>query len=110
MGAVMFIWRVNTILKRWAPSRVAFMNAMFYLQIHVAYNKFLPNKKAYELPDFLLGYGRGEIPSHGRTDQVWGVDVDRLYFPLFVNGNQHSSIRLSFQLAFFYKFIIVQRR
>ncbi|KAF2564548.1 hypothetical protein F2Q70_00016147 [Brassica cretica] len=63
------------------------MNAMFCLQIHAAYNKFLPNKKAYELPDFLLGYGRGEIPSHGRTDQVWGVDVDRLYFPLFVNGN-----------------------
>ena len=86
------------------------MNAMFYLQIHVAYNKFLPNKKAYELPDFLLGYGRGEIPSHGRIDQVWGVDVDRLYFLLFVNGNQHSSRILSFQLAFFYKFSIVQRR
>ncbi|KAG2252037.1 hypothetical protein Bca52824_082173 [Brassica carinata] len=86
MDAVMFIWRVNTTFKRWAPSRVAFMNAMFCLQIHAAYNKFLPNKKAYELPDFLLGYGRGEIPSHGRTDQVWGVDVDRLYFPLFVNG------------------------
>ncbi|KAF2564545.1 hypothetical protein F2Q70_00016148 [Brassica cretica] len=92
MGAVMFIWRVNTTLKRWAPSRVAFMNAMFYLQIHVAYNKFLPNKKAYELPDFLLGYGRGEIPSHGRIDQVWGVDVDRLYFPLFVNGNHWIAV------------------
>ena len=49
----------------------------------------LPNKKAYQLPDFLLGYSRGELPSHGRTDLVWGVDVDRLYFPLFVNGN-HS--------------------
>ena len=106
----MFIWRVNTTFQRWAPSRVAFMKAMFCLQIHAAYNKFLANKKAYELPDFLLGYGRGEIPSHGQSDQVWGVDVDRLYFPLFVNGNQHSSIRLSFQLAFFYKFIIVQRR
>ncbi|KAG2281861.1 hypothetical protein Bca52824_053081 [Brassica carinata] len=94
MGAVMFIWRVNTTLKHWAPSRVAFMNAMFYLQIHVAYNKFLPNKKAYELPDFLLGYGRGEIPSHahGRIDQVWGVDVDRLYFPLFVNGNHWIAV------------------
>uniref|UniRef100_A0A0D3DKA7 Ubiquitin-like protease family profile domain-containing protein n=1 Tax=Brassica oleracea var. oleracea TaxID=109376 RepID=A0A0D3DKA7_BRAOL len=87
MDAVMFIWRVNTTFQRWAPSRVAFMKAMFCLQIHAAYNKFLANKKAYELPDFLLGYGRGEIPSHGRTDQVWGVDVDRLYFPLFVNGN-----------------------
>ncbi|XP_033140709.1 uncharacterized protein LOC117131875 [Brassica rapa] len=87
MDAVMFIWRVNTTLNRWAPRRVAFMSAMFCLQVDAAYKKFLPNKKAYQLPDFLLGYGRGELPSHGRTDLVWGVDVDRLYFPLFVNGN-----------------------
>uniref|UniRef100_A0A0D3DCI6 DUF1985 domain-containing protein n=1 Tax=Brassica oleracea var. oleracea TaxID=109376 RepID=A0A0D3DCI6_BRAOL len=94
MDAVMFIWRVNATLKRWAPSRVAFLNAMFCLQIDAAYNKFFPNKKTYELPDFLFGYGRGELPSHGRTDQVWGVDVDRLYFPLFVNGN-HSLLYTS---------------
>ncbi|KAF2530356.1 hypothetical protein F2Q70_00032296 [Brassica cretica] len=92
MDAVMFIWRVNTTLKRWAPSRVAFLNAMFCLQIDAAYNKFFPNKKAYELPDFLLGYGRGELPSHGRTDQVWGVDVDHLYFLLFVNGNHWVTV------------------
>ncbi|KAG5411769.1 hypothetical protein IGI04_008088 [Brassica rapa subsp. trilocularis] len=89
MDAVMFIWRVDTTLNRWAPRRVAFMSAMFCLQVDAAYKKFLPNKKAYQLPDFLLGYGRGELPSHGRTDLVWGVNVDRLYFPLFVNGN-HS--------------------
>ncbi|KAF3588169.1 hypothetical protein F2Q69_00030906 [Brassica cretica] len=47
MDAVMFIWRVNTTLKRWAPSRVAFLNAMFCLQIDAAYNKFFPNKKTY---------------------------------------------------------------
>ncbi|KAH0896807.1 hypothetical protein HID58_042437 [Brassica napus] len=86
MDAVMFIWRVNTTLNRWAPRRVAFMSAMFCLQVDAAYKKFLPNKKAYQLPDFLLGYGRGELPSHGQTDLVWGVDVDRLYFPLFVNA------------------------
>ncbi|KAH0894462.1 hypothetical protein HID58_056891, partial [Brassica napus] len=85
MDAVMFIWRVNTTLTRWAPRRVVFMSAMFCLQVDAAYKKFLPNKKAYQLPDFLLGYGRGELPSHGQTDLVWGVDVDRLYFPLFVN-------------------------
>ncbi|KAG2329660.1 hypothetical protein Bca52824_000840 [Brassica carinata] len=94
MDAFMFIWRVNTTLNRWAPSRVAFMSAMFCLQLEAAYNKFTHNKKAYQLPDFLLGYGRGEIPSHGRTDQVWGVNVDRLYFPLFVNGN-HSLLYTS---------------
>ncbi|KAH0943105.1 hypothetical protein HID58_002742 [Brassica napus] len=93
MDAVMFIWRVNTTLNRWAPRRVAFMSAMFCLQVDAAYKKFLPNKKAYQLPDFLLGYGRGELPSHGRTDLVWGVDVDRLYFPLFVNVNSSSTTR-----------------
>ncbi|KAG2280842.1 hypothetical protein Bca52824_052062 [Brassica carinata] len=87
MDAVMFIWRVNNTLTRWAPRRVVFMRAMFCLQVDAAYKKFLPNKKAYQLPDILLGYGRGELPSHGQTDLVWGVDVDRLYFPLFVNGN-----------------------
>uniref|UniRef100_A0A0D2ZYR9 Ubiquitin-like protease family profile domain-containing protein n=1 Tax=Brassica oleracea var. oleracea TaxID=109376 RepID=A0A0D2ZYR9_BRAOL len=44
------------------------MSAMFCLQVDAAYKKFLPNKKAYQLPDFLLGYGRGELPSHGQTD------------------------------------------
>ncbi|KAH0897020.1 hypothetical protein HID58_046588, partial [Brassica napus] len=90
MYAVMFIWRVNTTLTRWAPRRVVFMRAMFCLQVDAAYNKFLPNKKAYQLPDILLGYGRGELPSHGQTDLVWGVDVDRLYFPLFVNVDSNE--------------------
>ena len=85
----MFIWRVNTTLNRWAPRRVAFMSAMLCLQLDDAYNKFLPDKNSYQLPDFLLGYDIGELPSHGRTDLVLGVDVDRLYFPLFVNVN-HS--------------------
>ncbi|KAF8093345.1 hypothetical protein N665_0384s0031 [Sinapis alba] len=68
-----------------APTRIAFMNAMFCLQMNAAYKMFSVNRKAYQLPDFLLSYGRGELPSHGRTDEVWGVNVDRLYFPLFVN-------------------------
>lgn len=87
MDGFMFIWRVKTTLKRWAPTRVAFMTALFCLQLEAAYNVFHPDKKSYKLPEFLLSYGRGEIPSHGRTNEVWGVDVDRLYGPLFVNGN-----------------------
>ncbi|KAF8106817.1 hypothetical protein N665_0131s0020 [Sinapis alba] len=79
--------RANTSLRRWTPKRVAFMNVIFCLRMDAAYNKFAVDKKGYQLPEFLLSYGRGELPSHGRTDQVWGVDVDRLYFPLFVNGN-----------------------
>ncbi|KAG2275290.1 hypothetical protein Bca52824_057845 [Brassica carinata] len=53
MDAVMFIWRVNTTLNRWAPRRVAFMSAMFCLQVGAAYKKFYQTK-AYQLPDFLL--------------------------------------------------------
>ncbi|KAF8093219.1 hypothetical protein N665_0387s0008 [Sinapis alba] len=92
MDAFMYIWRVNTTLKRWAPTRIAFMNAMFCHQMDAAYKLFSVNRKAYQLPDFLLSYGRGELPSHGRTDEVWGVNVDRLYFPLFVNGNHWISV------------------
>ena len=83
---MMYMWRENTTLRRWNIKRVAFMSALFCLQLDNAYRKFHPNKKAYELPDLFLAYGRGELPSHGRTDKVWGVDIDRLYFPLFVNG------------------------
>ncbi|XP_056862380.1 uncharacterized protein LOC108828084 [Raphanus sativus] len=92
MDGFMFIWRVKTTLKRWAPTRVAFMTALFCLQLEAAYNVFHPDKKSYKLPEFLLSYGRGEIPSHGRTNEVWGVDVDRLYGPLFVNGNHWIAV------------------
>ncbi|KAH0898179.1 hypothetical protein HID58_047747 [Brassica napus] len=85
MDAMMYMWRENTTLRRWNIKRVAYMSALFCLQLNKAYRKFNPNKKAYELPDLFLSYGRGELPSHGRTDKVWGVDIDRLYFPLFVN-------------------------
>ena len=40
---------------------------------------------------YLLAYGNGEIPPHGRTRKIWGVDIDRIYFPLFVNGNHWIS-------------------
>ncbi|KAH0884852.1 LOW QUALITY PROTEIN: hypothetical protein HID58_060948, partial [Brassica napus] len=85
MDSMMYMWRENTTLRRWNIKRVAFMSAIFYLQLDNAYHKFNPNKKAYEFPDLFLAYGRGELPSHGRTDKVYGVDIDRLYFPLFVN-------------------------
>ncbi|XP_018448733.1 uncharacterized protein LOC108820265 [Raphanus sativus] len=95
MDAYMFIWRVNTSLGRWGPTRVAFMSAIFNLQLNAAYNVFHPDKKSYQLPEFLLGYGRGELPSHGRTDLVWGVDIDRLYFLLFVNGNHWIAVTVN---------------
>ena len=87
MDAMMYIWREKTSLRRWNIDRVAFMNAMFCLQIENEYQKCKADKRGYVVPNLLLAYGRGELPSHGRTNKVWGVDVDRLYFPLFVNGN-----------------------
>ncbi|KAG2323370.1 hypothetical protein Bca52824_016583 [Brassica carinata] len=87
MDAMMYIWREKTSLRRWNIDRVAFMNAMFCLQIENEYQKCKDRKRGYVVPNLLLAYGRGELPSHGRTNKVWGVDVDRLYFPLFVNGN-----------------------
>ena len=69
MDAMMYMWRENTTLRRWNIKRVAFMSALFCLQLDNAYRKFNPNKKAYELPDLFLAYGRGELPSHGRTDK-----------------------------------------
>ncbi|CAH8380296.1 unnamed protein product [Eruca vesicaria subsp. sativa] len=93
MVSIMFIWRVNTSFKRWTPTRVAFMPSIFCLQMDTEFNKFVLNKKAYELHEFLISYGRGELPAHGRTDQVWGVDIDRLYFPQFVNGSRRGRNR-----------------
>ncbi|KAG2247241.1 hypothetical protein Bca52824_086869 [Brassica carinata] len=86
MDAMMYIWREKTSLRCWNIDRVGFMNAMFCLQIEKEYEKCKDDKRGYVVPDLLLAYGRGELPSHGRTNRVWGVDVDRLYFPLFVNG------------------------
>ncbi|CAH8390267.1 unnamed protein product [Eruca vesicaria subsp. sativa] len=73
MDSIMFIWRVNTSFKRWTPTRVAFMPSIFCLQMDTEFNK-------------------GKLPAHGRTDQVWGVDIDRLYFPQFVNGNHWIAV------------------
>ncbi|KAG2289571.1 hypothetical protein Bca52824_049175 [Brassica carinata] len=92
MDAMMYIWREKTSLRRWNIDRVAFMNAMFCLQIEKEYEKCKDDKRGYVVPDLLLAYGRGELPSHGRTNRVWGVDVDRLYFPLFVNGNHWVAV------------------
>ncbi|CAH8352090.1 unnamed protein product [Eruca vesicaria subsp. sativa] len=55
MDSIIFIWRVNTSFKCWTPTRVAFMPSIFCLQMDTEFNK-------------------GELPAHGRTDQVWGVD------------------------------------
>lgn len=79
----------KTYLRRWSINRVAFMSTMFCLQLETEYHKFVVNKGVYKFPNLFLAYGRGELPAHGWTDKLWGIDVDRLYFSLFVNGNNH---------------------
>ncbi|KAG2302942.1 hypothetical protein Bca52824_031593 [Brassica carinata] len=71
----------KTSLRRWNIDRVAFMNSMFCLQIENEYRSVKPTKEATSTQSSSC-LRRGELPSHGRTNKVWGVDVDRLYFPL----------------------------
>ncbi|KAF8115980.1 hypothetical protein N665_0024s0007 [Sinapis alba] len=88
-------WSINPVPLQIGPicfnltvaSRIVCAGKWLGNEMDAAYNKFAVDKKGYQLPEFLLSYGRGKLPSHGRTDQVWGVDVDHLYFPLFINGN-----------------------
>ncbi|KAG2255772.1 hypothetical protein Bca52824_075066 [Brassica carinata] len=64
IDAAMYIFRERTSLKRWRPDRVAFMTVVFSNMI----------KKSM--------YGKGVLPPHGRTHEIWNIDVDRLYVPV----------------------------
>ncbi|CAN7042005.1 unnamed protein product [Brassica rapa subsp. trilocularis] len=92
MDAMMYLFREKTTLRRWSPDRVAFLNCMFSNQIITAYGKFDGNRRGYKIDDNFLEYGRGELPYHGSTGSVWGVDVDRLYIPICVNQIHWISI------------------
>ena len=65
---------------------------MFSNQINTAYGKFDGNRRVYKIDHHFLEYGRGELPYHGSTGSVWGVDVDRLYIPICVNQIHWISI------------------
>ncbi|KAG2333947.1 hypothetical protein Bca52824_005127 [Brassica carinata] len=57
MDAMMYIWREKTSLRRWNIDRVAFMNAMFCLQIEKEYEKCKGDKRGYVVPIFFLLMG-----------------------------------------------------
>lgn len=92
MDSLMFLWRERTTLHRWKPDRVAFMTSWFCMQVNTSYLGFLANGKEFVMDQYLLAYGNGELPAHGRTRKVWGVDIDRIYFPLNVDGNHWISM------------------
>ncbi|KAF8092670.1 LOW QUALITY PROTEIN: hypothetical protein N665_0406s0015 [Sinapis alba] len=92
----MFVFRERTTLRRWLPDRVAFMTCVFSDLIGSEYKKFVMGIKKYKMNPLLLEYGKGELPSHGRSRKLWNVDVDRLYVPIWVNRNHWIGVCISF--------------
>ncbi|KAF3599579.1 hypothetical protein F2Q69_00034024 [Brassica cretica] len=74
----MYVFRERTTLKRWNIYRVAFMTCVFSDLIAKDYHNFCKGIKKYTMDPLLLEYGKGGLPSHGRTRMLWNVDVDRI--------------------------------
>ncbi|KAG2270159.1 hypothetical protein Bca52824_064714 [Brassica carinata] len=97
IDAVMYVFRERTSLKRWRPHRVAFMTVVFSNMIKKEYGLLeAQGRKNYTLHNLLLQYGKGVLPPHGRTEEIWNVDVDRLYVPVHVSGNHWIALCISF--------------
>ncbi|KAJ4877011.1 hypothetical protein Rs2_42029 [Raphanus sativus] len=96
IDALMYIFRERTTLQRWKVDRVAFMTCVFSDLIASDYIHFCKGIKQYNMNPLLLEYGKGELPSHGRTRKLWNVDVDRMYVPVWVNGNHWIALCISF--------------
>ncbi|KAJ4876043.1 hypothetical protein Rs2_41061 [Raphanus sativus] len=67
IDAAMYVFRERTSLKRWTPHRAVFMT-----------------------------YGKGVLPPHGSTHEIWNVDVDRLYISVHVSGSHWIPLSISF--------------
>ncbi|XP_048611990.1 uncharacterized protein LOC125586194 [Brassica napus] len=78
IDVIMYVFRERTTLKRWNVDRVAFMTCVFSDLIAKDYQNFCKGIKKYSMDPLLLQYGKGELPSHGRTRMLWNVDVDRM--------------------------------
>ncbi|XP_048613555.1 uncharacterized protein LOC125587339 [Brassica napus] len=83
IDAIMYVFRERTTLKLWNVDRVAFMTCVFSDLIAKDYQNFCKGIKKYTMDPLLLQYGKGELPSHGRTRMLWNVDVDRMYVPVW---------------------------
>ncbi|KAG2246820.1 hypothetical protein Bca52824_086448 [Brassica carinata] len=79
IDAAMYVFQERTSLKRWRPHRVAFMTVVFSNMIKKEYGHLeAQGRKSYMLHNLLLQYGKGVLPPHGRTHEIWNIDVDRL--------------------------------
>ncbi|XP_022560919.2 uncharacterized protein LOC106405519 isoform X2 [Brassica napus] len=95
IDAMMYVFRERTSLKRWELHRVAFMSVVFSNMIKKEYESFKAGIRKYKLHHLLLQYGKGVLPPHGRTQEIWNVDVDWLYVPVHVSGNHWISLCIS---------------
>ncbi|CAA7031768.1 unnamed protein product [Microthlaspi erraticum] len=96
IDSMMYLFREMTSLKRWNVEKVGFMSYNFSVQIKSEYAVFRSNRKQYQLNDILMASGKGELPSHGRTDLVWDTDVGCIYVPVSVSGNHWISLCINF--------------
>ncbi|XP_033129127.1 uncharacterized protein LOC117126016 [Brassica rapa] len=97
IDAAMYVFRERTSLKRWRPHRVAFMTVVFSNMIKKEYGHLEgQGRKSYMLHNLLLQFGKGVLPPHGRTHEIWNIDVDRLYVPVHVSGNHWIALCISF--------------
>ncbi|KAG5399905.1 hypothetical protein IGI04_014512, partial [Brassica rapa subsp. trilocularis] len=97
IDAAMYVFRERTSLKRWKPHRVAFMTVVFSNMIKKEYGHLeAQGRKSYMLHNLLLQFGKGVLPPHGRTHEIWNIDVDRLYVPVHVSGNHWIALCISF--------------
>uniref|UniRef100_A0A0D3DBZ6 Ubiquitin-like protease family profile domain-containing protein n=1 Tax=Brassica oleracea var. oleracea TaxID=109376 RepID=A0A0D3DBZ6_BRAOL len=97
IDAAMYVFRERTSLKRWRPHRVAFMAVVFSNMIKKEYGHLeAQGRKSYMLHNLLLQYGKGVLPPHGRTHEIWNIDVDRLYVPVHVSENHWITLCISF--------------
>lgn len=92
----MYLFQERTTLKRKKPHCVAFVTVVFTNMIKMEYTSFFVGKRKYTLHNFLLKYGKGIVPPHGRTQEIWNLDLDRLYVPIHVSGNHQIAQCISF--------------
>jgi len=84
---MMYLFTERTSLRRWEPTKVAFMTCMFSNQMKNSFEEFRKDKKKFKVSELLHQYGIGELPAHGRTRLMWDLDVTRMYVPL--NAGKH---------------------
>nr|VDD52241.1 unnamed protein product [Brassica oleracea] len=82
IDAMMYLFTEMTTLRRWEPSKVAFMSCMFSNQMKTSFEEFRKDKKKFKVLELLHRYDIGELPAHGRTRLMWDLDVTCMYVPL----------------------------